>query len=220
MPIETTKPLKNCKFCGKDYANLATHIINSHPSIVEQLDESAYIPTQNTTPLPLNVANGPPQRQHLGTDIDTMVREKLNTMLNIKIMEMLSSNKDVSLMDIKQSLEPPKTTSLKELKEFHDLVYSNNNNGGNEENGNQWLDLINNALPIVSQMLPKKREELEKNDRYKPIEDGRVATIRPISEEVARDTNKSGIDSEEPRIIVPTEQQNNIGSDGINQGNK
>lgn len=186
MPIETDKPLKTCKYCGKQYANLATHIINSHPSIMEQLNETTPI---NTREMPKILENTPLQQQNRAfSSINEMIREKLDTMLNIKIIEMLSANKEMSLIDLKKTLEPQKNTTLQELKEYHDLVYGSVQNN-ESDNGNQWLELANNALPIIKEMLPKKAEGVKNVERV-GTEKRDLGIHRLVSSETPNDRGK------------------------------
>jgi hypothetical protein len=212
MPIETTKPLKKCAFCSKEYANLGLHIINAHPSIMDKLEETTPQPevlTTYTTPKTPNTEYN---------DIDTMIRNKLNTMMNIKIIEMLANpNKDVSLIELKNAVTPPQTLNFEELKKYHDLFYKSEEVATNK--GNQWLELINGALPIVAQMLPKKIEEVKKNDtEYRPIEERGIGIRRLISQEVASDRGKSGDLSGKSSVINGSEQQISISSPTTNTG--
>jgi hypothetical protein len=221
MPIPTDKPTKNCQFCNKDVINLGLHIINQHPKIMDQLDESYSTPLLS----PSLIQNTPiqPQNRPTGSDINAMIREKLDTMLNIKIIEMLSSSKDVSLIDIKKSLEPTQNTSLSDVKALHDMIYdqkgsSININAGEEGNG--WLDLATAALPIISQLIPKRMEEKQNDTEHRSTENTSGGSLKPISQEIAEYRGESESTSTESRIIIPTKQQDDSVITAINNGTK
>jgi hypothetical protein len=222
MPIPTDKPTKKCQFCNKDVINLGLHIINQHPKIMDQLDESYSTPSLS----PNLIQNTPIQQQNrpTGSDINAMIREKLDTMLNIKIIEMLSSSKDVSLIDIKKSLEPTQNTSLSDVKALHDMIYDQNKgsainiNAGEEGNG--WLDLATAALPILGQLIPKRMEEKQNDTEYRRIEERSDGSLRPISQEIAEYRGESESPGKESGIIVSTKQQNDSIITAIDPGNK
>jgi len=208
MPIESDKPLKKCKFCNKEVANLGLHIINIHPSIMEQIEETT---PQNVASLPQNSTLQNNTRQ--SSDINSMIREKLDTMLNIKIIEMLSSSKDVSLIDIKKSLETPQNTTLQDIKTYHDMIYADRKespeiNISGDSGG--WLELANNAIPLIREMLPKSKQEEKKNDaEHTRTKEGSIGIRRLIPQEIAGNTGESKSTSGQPSVIVRTEQQNN-----------
>jgi len=149
MTIESIKPIKKCHFCGKEVRNLAVHTLNQHPDAFNRLDEVA------STPL---VSPAPPSQPQLYAsapkgDINALIREKLDTMLNIKIIEMLSKNPSTSIQELQQALNPPQKTTIQELKEYHDLVY-----GEKEpelpyiETENQWVNIIQQFLPVIKEL--------------------------------------------------------------------
>jgi hypothetical protein len=220
MPIISERPIKTCRYCNKDVQNLPAHIINQHPSILEQLEEGetkAIIQTpQNLTSMPPNTPLN--QINMVSNDIDALVKQKLNTMFNIRIIQMLSNN--ASLEDISKIVnpQPQQTLGLKELKEFHDIVY---NKTETQDSGNQWLDLAVGALPIINRMLPEKQKHMEenKNVEHRTTKDGDIRKLKPISEQITRDTREPANTSDEPRTIIQTEQPNNRELEIINKGN-
>jgi hypothetical protein len=204
MPIPSDKPPRACKFCNKEVVNMATHIINQHPSILEQLDER--IP--ETSPSFSNIPTPPTQNKPIYTDINTMIREKLDTMLNIKIIEMLSANKDMSLVELKNAVAPPQQTTLDDLKKYHDIFYKTADVV--EDGGGKWIELATAALPMIAQMLPKKQEELKKNDtEHRTTEAASPRIRRLISQEITGNTGITGNTSGESGAINGAEQQNN-----------
>jgi hypothetical protein len=174
--------IKKCRFCGKDVQNLAAHIIRIHPAIVEQLDESP--PLSPQTPLsPPNSAILPAQNMRIG-DISTLIREKLDIMLNIKIIEMLSQSKDLNLTDIQKAINPPQKSTLEEIKEYHEMVY-----GGADipfvQTGNQWVDIAQQAIPIIKEMLPKRKINNEGETNVREGNDYNPGLLKPIQQETS-----------------------------------
>jgi len=207
MTIESDKPLKKCGICGKDVRNMGYHVANIHPKVFEKINE--------TSEEPIIYSNEKPRTQNQNTptvgntsDINSMIREKLDLMLNIKIIEMLSKSPNVSLNEISAAINPPQPTKLSELKEYHDLVYGERERDM-PETGNQWIDLATTAIPLIREMLPTKKKQLEeesKNVTNSGIEERSIRVLKPISEETSRDTSKSGSFSEESGTTSTTKQ--------------
>jgi hypothetical protein len=192
MPFESNKPLKKCGVCGKEVHNLGLHVTNNHPQILAQLDESA-----PALPAKLDYGSNSgviAQNKPSVGSINDLIREKLDVMMNIKIIEMLSSSKSPDLQQLSAALNPPQKTTIQELKEFHDLVYPKERESSGEGAG--WIDVINNALPIVAQMIPARRAEVVKNE-FGANENGSIQLLKPIQDEVTGDPAKSGGFSEE-----------------------
>lgn len=224
---------KKCRYCGKEVQNLGFHIVNIHPNIMEQLNElSADTPQIEKTP----ITPPPAQIYRPATNINNLINEKLETMLNIKIIEMLSKSPDTSLKEIAQTLNPPPVMGLKEIKEYHDLVYPSreevemqnqmpNINIPSGE-GNEWIEIIKLGLPLLMEMLKGRKQtqntEVVKNGEFRSIEGGGLQSIKPIQEQTSTDKRKSDGASEESRTPSETEQQNNrivaITDGGINEG--
>jgi len=214
MPFETNKPMKTCKFCSKQVANLAMHIINNHPSILEQLDETTPNASPNTS-VSTASAGVIPQNKPVTSDINALIREKLETMMNIKIIEMLASSKDVSLSEIGRAINPPppvQQIGLKEIKEYHDLIYAG---GEMASGGNDWVGLATAALPIISQMLPAKKRQMEevKNDEPRENERRSIRILKPVQKETSGNREESGGASEQSGGVSGEPKQD----DRINQ---
>lgn len=187
MTIPSEKPGKKCRYCGKEVKNLGFHVANNHPNILDQLEEISPSPPPATpTPSPNSIKN-----PGVSGDINALIREKLDTMLNIKIIEMLSSNPNASLQEISQAINPPQKTTLQELKEYHDLVYGSVTHTTAEEGGASFADVAMAAIPLIQEMLPKKQEE-KKNDKLGTSEERSLRILKPISAEVAGDPGESG----------------------------
>jgi hypothetical protein len=220
MPIESTKPLKMCKFCNKEVQNLATHIINMHPSIIEKLEEG--VPTSENAPISHNYT-APQQQNKPYNSINDMIREKLDTMLNIKIIEMLSANKDLSLPELKRALEPQQNTQLSDVIALHNAIYKDMpkatevNIGGD---GGGWLELANNAIPLIREMLPqRKSEETQKNDaKHTGTEEGNIGIRRLIPQEITEDRGESESIGGESSFTIPAKQQDSSDVTRINKG--
>lgn len=196
---------KNCPYCGKDVENLASHIIRMHPKIMESLDEmgDSEPPKQPNTP-PLAHSKAVPK------GISEMIREKLDIMLNIKIIEMLSKSPDTSIQEIAQAMNPPQNTNLKELKEFHDIVYKENPQPI-IPTGNEWVDIAQQAIPIIKEMLPAKKIEVSKNV-IKPGHERARRTIEPIRIEATGSAGESGSDSTKSAAPGDTDKPADTGS--------
>lgn len=208
MPFETNKTKRICPECGKEVANLGLHIANVHPKLMEKLEGSEH---QAPPPQPYSsqLPRPPAQNTAVAGDLNALIREKLDTMLNIKIIEMLSKNPDTSLQQISQALNPPQPLGLREIKEYHELVY------GKEERelpetGNGTIDLITAAIPLIRDMLPAKKAEMEaqKNVKHSGNKEGDRTILKPISLEVAGDPGEPGSPGKEPGAAGDTEQQN------------
>jgi len=213
MSIPTDKPLKKCPLCNKDVRNMGYHIANIHPSALAQLEENIPPPSPPATPTPtLSGKFSPPGV--VGGDLNALIREKVETMLNIKIVEMLSKGANVG--DVAKVLNPPQPTSFIELKQMHDLIYSAKphlEEKAEENSGNQWLELINNALPIVKDMLPQRKKQMEenKNVEFGTDEKGSVRILKPIQDQTSGDTDKPGSSSEESGTFGEVTKQNVTG---------
>jgi hypothetical protein len=219
MPIESNRPIKKCKYCTKEVQNLATHIINSHPSILEQLEEGEIKTPPETPPKALNT---PQNATIISEDTETLIRRKLNTLMDIQIIKALGSGAE--LKDIRALVTPQKTPQevITETIALHNAIYPKGNNTVVESGSsvNQWLELANNALPIIRDMLPKKQSmEVKQNDGYKEPTRGDRKPIRTISQQIAEHRGESGSISKESGIDVRAEQQNSREPEIINKGN-
>jgi len=209
MSIPTDKPLKICPLCNKEVRNLGMHIANIHPNTLKEYDD-VFPPSPPATPTPtLSGKFSPPGV--VGGDLNALIREKVETMLNIKIVEMLSKGADIR--DVARVLNPPQPTSFMELKQMHDLIYSAKphlEEKAEENSSNQWLELINNALPIVKDMLPQRKKQMEesKNVEFGTDEKGSVRILKPIQDEITGDTDKSGSLGEESGTFGEVTKQN------------
>ena len=185
MSIPTNKPKKQCPYCLKEVNNLGFHVANNHPQIMAQLEEQKTPSPPPATPtLTPQLVNSD---KNAGLSVNNMVADALQTMLNIKIIEMLSNSKNASLQEISAAINPPKPSTLQEIKEYHDLVY------GQEtreipETGNGWVDLATAAIPLIREMLPAKKKEMEeanKIDESGSDEKRNIRILRPIQQKTS-----------------------------------
>jgi len=209
MTIQSDKPLKSCPHCGKNVKNLGFHVANNHPSIIAQLEEKPPSPPPETPTLtPYSNKNAGVSGVNTQS-INEMIREKLDTMLNIKIIEMLSKNPNTSLQEISQAINPPKPSTLQELKEYHELVY------GREERelpetGNGWVDLATAAIPLIREMLPAKKKQMEEENKNVELgsdEKRSIRILKPIQAKIAGDREESGSSSNESGSISGESKQ-------------
>lgn len=193
--IPSDKPLKKCPFCGKEIRNLGYHVAQVHPQILEKLEESSNLyPQSGTSPqvLPTAAPNNPqigrplPENRPPVGDINSMIREKLDVMLNIKIIEMLSKSPDVSLQQISQAMNPPQPMGIREIKEYHDLFYPVQKAAAVDSEGEGWIDLATAAIPLIEKLIPAKKEGM-KIDESRGTQDGGIPLLRPIQQEITGD---------------------------------
>jgi len=207
--IQSNKPLKKCNFCGKEVKNLGWHIANTHPSITARLDEGEQFDEIKTNSKKIESGGTPPPILATKTPqtINEMIRDKLDIMLNIKIIEMLSASNSPSLQDINSALNPPKEHSLEDLKKFHDLVYDRDplDQISKVDTGNNWANVALQAMPIITGMMASRKqqapdqekkiiEECENNVRRGEETNTRI--LKPIQIEIAGNTR-------EPTSIIP-----------------
>lgn len=213
MTIPSDKPLKKCKFCGKEFRNLGFHVANNHPAIMEQLEEQS--------PQPQAAAPMISQPRNTGlpaADTNEMVRQKLETMLNIKLIQMLE--KGASIEEVNRMLHPPQPVQsfgLKELKDYHDLVFPKGQNlaptGESEATGFDWTALINGVVQILPALLAsrsniKQAESVENGLNTGEFEAGSNGILKPISAQIAGDTTEPRDFGAEPINFGKTEQPN------------
>lgn len=217
--ISKNKPLKKCSFCNKELNDLGLHIARQHPNILSQLDEFnlniPVIPPANSpmaTPIHA-VADTAGATGMTGNfpDVAVMIRQKLDLMLNIKIIEMLSKSSDTGLKEIAEAINPPRETTLDEIKKYHDIFYKDNTP---IETGNEWVNVAANALPLVKDLIASRRQlqqqggipdatNVSEGDR------GRAQILKPIQFETTGDTGEPSGIGKESGAISDTKQQNN-----------
>ena len=215
MVFSSNKPIKICPICKTEIRNLANHIANKHPSEFARM-ENYNTPLDNSI-ITSKEENTPPLNNTLsrGQNFRDILNEKLDQMLSIKVIQMLE--KGASLQDIQTIINPPqqKGISLEDLKTYKELFVQNTQTPLNvnipteSDNSSEWLSLINNALPIVKEMLPKKNAEVQQDDKYRSNKDGSVSDNREIQQEITRNTIQSDCTSQESNLIIRTEQENN-----------
>ena len=203
---EKMKDKKKCHICGKLVYELGLHIANIHPQIMQKLEESGFNETQTSQEkqeqLPSFGIKPPLSQQNrvvvVGQgSINEMIREKLDTMLNIKIIEMLSRNPEVSINDIHQAINPPQNTqpSLQDLKTYHDLVFGEDyeRERPGESQGGEWAAIAKEAIPIVKNMLQSKTTTQQGAvANVRSGESTNPGILKPIQLKVTGDTTKPG----------------------------
>lgn len=225
MTIPSDKPEKTCKFCGKSVKNLGFHVANNHPNIMEQLEEN-YSP-QAAKP---NSTQPNTQASQSQGDLSSMVREKVETMLNIKIIQMLE--KGASIEEIHRITNPPPQTQttglddIKKLVEIQRLIVPQHlpPSTASEAVGTDWGAIIAAAMPIVGQLLTirmkKPGDDINGFDEHRSDEETSIRILRPISEEITGDTEKPGSDSTESIDTGEAAERDSSGVAGIDESNK
>ena len=204
MTFYSDKIDKPCKYCGKVVKNLAAHIINQHPNVLTQLEE----PTQEvryeteTKPQQQVVLSAAPQQRLIGQHLSDMIKEKMDIMLNILIMEKLSKSNNTSLQEISQAINPTPQTSLKDLKEFHDIIYKQDalEKVSQMDTGNDWANVALQAIPIIKDMLPKAGVQKDVGETNTRVQ----RTLKPIQCENTGSARESASDSTKSATLSDT----------------
>lgn len=158
-----------CPACGQDFLHLGQHIANKHPEIIDQAIKAAESGQASVTPtlgtsLPVQAAQNVQTRPNLMIrSYSEIIAQALNDIVAVQIIKALSSSNPPSLQDLGSIMNPPKQTQLSDVIDFHKKIY------GDEhpmiETGNQWIDIAQQALPIIKDMMPKKKAEMMPNVR-------------------------------------------------------
>jgi len=225
MTIESDKQNKTCPYCYKEVKNLGLHIINNHPTIINKLEEEEnQSPAEYSKQIPEkpNLVRTTPQG-----DISSMIKEKLETMLNIKLIQMLE--KGASIEDINRIMNPPpppQTSGLEELKkllEMQKLITPQTPMFAGEvaEPSINWIELIKEGLPILAQMLQQRKnnnmESVNNGFNTGEFEETSARLPELISGEIAEDRRESSNIGEEPSNIIGTNESFNLSDEGINK---
>lgn len=175
--------VKKCPFCGKEVQNLGQHIANIHPSVLKKLDETAETEQKNISVLP-SVQSPPPLKT-----IQELLREKIELIMDLKILEMLSNSPDASLKDLSKMLNPvPEKTALEQLKEFKEISEMFTKEVKTE--GSDWSDVAIHSLPIVKELINNRGKQNENRKWNENTERTNRGTIRRIARENTRDTRQ------------------------------
>jgi hypothetical protein len=206
--VKMAENKKKCRYCGVERANMAEHIINRHPSVLEKIEETILDYPSNFNQA---ATSPPPPTQttpvRASGDIGVLIREKLDLMLNIKIIEMLSKSPNTTLQEINHAINPPPQQSLKELVELHNLIYPEKEDPPMIETGNQWVDIAQQAIPMVKDLLQsRKQPNMESDLNVRRGEKNNPGVLKPIQLEIAGDPGKPGSTSEKPGAASTPEQ--------------
>ena len=210
---EAGTELTKCRFCGKEVMRLGAHIANLHPRILEQLEEFGDLEPQKSTPQAVFS-----QPQGVKKSTSDLVREKLDLMFDIKILEMLAASKDATLQDLQKALQPaqPQASGMDKLREIREYAAIMNEIRGvgeaTTEGSDGWLTLANNALPMIKEMLPKRQQEVKQNVREGNT--GSQRLIKRIQSEAPGSAGKPANPERQHQLNSGAEQQDssNIGA--------
>lgn len=189
-------------------------MIRMHPSIVSQLNESYSRPAavaSDGIPQPPPTAPSLPYGDAAGRlpSLSEIIRQKVDDLLGIEVIKALSSSDSSKIADLAKVMNPPRETSLDEIKRYHDIFYHDAPN----QVGSTWVDVIKEALPVIGEGF-KGVNEAMKNKPQRGMQNvregntGCESSIKPIQLEIAGDTTESGDNSKESGAIGTTEQQN------------
>jgi len=217
MVFESNKPIKICPFCKTEIRNLGLHIVNKHKEQLDRLDNLSNPSINSNDKENLSLRNTNPETAPHNAvyrgSINDLIKEKLDTMLNLKIIEMLSKNPNISINELSSAINPQPVAQekdiiekLKEYKEIQNLISNNNNI---ETNDPDIMSVITQAFPLLTEFL-KNKNGVEKNDtEFRTTETRGIATIKPISLETSEYRAKSDNFSTKSGNISTTEQQDN-----------
>lgn len=211
MPIESDKPNKICVYCNKEIKNLGLHIINAHPSILEQLEEKTpNLPQGSMTPQ--QSPSVTTSRPLSGGDTRSMIREKLEAAIDIKLLQMLE--KGASVEEINRVINPPPVQSQKSLKEQLEELNEFNKLLGNRQvsietsdgSGDKWTEVLIGLVPTLLQMFANKKQPMEavKNVEHRTNEIGSVEDITTLSGENGSNREESSNIGKESKSNIGT----------------
>lgn len=214
MVFQSDKRIKQCPHCKGEYRNLGMHVINKHPSIFAQIDnDSLDINDQKITDKPDNLSNNitPANSTLYRGNVNDLVREKLDTMLNIKIIQMLE--KGASLEDINRLMQPQQPINnkvdifeeIKKYREIQQLVGNKELPIVETDNTSGWLDLANNAIPMIKEMLSNRKTESNTNDKYRTDKTGDLYNSGEVQSQITGNTTESSFLSEKSGIPIQSE---------------
>jgi len=219
--IHSEKPIKVCPICKKEVRNLGLHIANIHPKALEYFDEYEQAPKNSTESNIIAKKAG---------SIGEMVKEHLDTMLNLQLIQMLGQGGTIK--DVQNVLNPTEQktagVTIADVKEYHDLVYKENQDAVNinvsESDSAGWMNVFNNALPIVNKLMDSRttpktnNEENKENDKHRTTEERTIRPIGFIQKETPIDSEKPRSVIEESRIVKSAEQQDNRSDTSVSTG--
>jgi hypothetical protein len=202
MQFSDSKLVQHCKFCGKNFIHLAAHIIKSHPSVVAQLEEKEIVDNPAVVDNPTIASYSPLSTPAGIPSLSQIIRQKVDDMLSIEVIKALSNNNPGALKELAAVMNPPRETSLDEIRKYHDLFYSARETSG----GTDWGSVAVNALPMIKDMLDGKRKNAE---MMRNVREGNKRTeglLKPIQLETPGGSGKPTSNSPEPGVIGETKQ--------------
>jgi hypothetical protein len=101
---------------------------------------------------------------------------------------------------------------------MHDMLYTNNNPNlnikvGESESSTDWGSIITTGISLLPQLLNLRKDEVKHDTEYRSTETGSTNILKPISNEIAGNTEQSSSITQKSGDTSNTEQQdNNISS--------
>ena len=206
MVFESNKPDKECSHCGKIVKNMTHHYIKNHPQIVAKIEDTPITQTEITSPKSTNPPISANHSNEYRGNFREILNEKLDQMLSIKVIQMLE--KGATIQDVQNLINPPqKGINLEDLKTYKELFVQNTQPQINipQSDSGEWLSLVNNALPIVGELMKHKKTEGVKDDaEFRKPKEGDIVNSGTIQPQVTTDTKQPSSVSTKSGIIIPT----------------
>jgi hypothetical protein len=218
MVFQSDKTDKECPYCKKLVKNMGYHIANQHPNVFAKIDDTPLITEELKT-------NTPSLNNNISTPVirgtlNDLIREKVDTMLNIQIVKMLANGADIT--DVQKVLQPQQQTqpSIQDIKAMHDILYSDKDKGlnlnVNSESGTDWGNIIASGIQLLPRLLNNRQGDIQNDTEYRSVETGSISVLKPIQSEITGDTTESSSNSKESGITCGSEQQDNLSSSSDN----
>lgn len=177
---------RSCRFCGKKVLNLGQHIANIHPSVLNSIEEGG-----QSNQISEN-------RPGTSKTLKEIIRDKVETIMDLKILDILTKNPNASVNEIQAMTEPSVSTvesktAIEQLRDFKEVadMFSRES-----QSGSDWTDVAIHSLPIVKDLVRGKHNE---NRKRNADDKGRTKrSIRRITEEDSGDSGQSRSNSREP----------------------
>jgi len=192
--------LKTCRYCGREFVNLGQHIANSHPSVLEKIEETGE--QANSEPRTTMQSMHYPEYRMPTKTVNDVIMEKIDLLANIKVLQVLS-NPNSSLQDLQglNDHKEPEKSAIEQLRDFKEVADMFHREGSGE--GNDWPDVAIHSMPVIKEML---RDIKVKRQGGKTDENRRSTTVNQVGT-ARRFSAASGRDKEHQRQSDSTQSK-------------